>query len=98
MDHRSLPPVPIKTQPMERIGEERDEDWERVGGLGEYKSPDRADIIREIESDNSRANTRRGQEEEAMTCLKTTGKMLRSKVIQNVKIKHIKLMQGWRKE
>lgn len=70
MDHRSLPPVPIKTQPMERIGEERDEDWEGVRGLGENKSPDKADIMREIESDNSRASTRGGQEEEAMTGFK----------------------------
>lgn len=48
MDHRSLPPVPIRTQPMEIKGEESDEDREGVGGLGGNKSPDNTDIMREI--------------------------------------------------
>lgn len=70
MAHRSLPPFPIKPQPTERRGEERDEDGEGVGGLGGNKSPDNTDIVRGIESDKRRANTEGGQRGEAMTDLK----------------------------
>lgn len=62
MDHRSLPPVPIKDTGKA----ERDEDGEGVGGLGGNKSADNADIMRENESDIRRANTGGGLGVEAM--------------------------------
>lgn len=52
MDHRSLPPVPVKDTANGE--EERDEDGEGVGG---NKSPDNTDIMRENERDSRRANT-----------------------------------------
>lgn len=67
MDHRSLPPVPIKTQPAERRGEERDKDGREWEGSGGNKSRDKTDIMRENERDSSESKYRSWTRGEAMT-------------------------------